>query len=174
MPESTAVQKAAQRPSIRVVGPDTMFEHMHKTLDAIACRAFELFDESGRRLGRDLDDWFQAEAELLHPVHIDVTEADDTLTVRAEVPGFREKDIEVTIEPERLTIRGERRSTEEQHNGKTVYSERCANEFYRVIELPAAVDPRDGALKTTYDRGILTITLAKAAKTEGRQLKVEP
>ena len=173
MSESTAVQKPGQTPSVRVVGPDTMFEHMQETLDAIARRAYELFDWNGRRLGRDLDDWFQAEAELLHPVHIDVAEADGMLTVRAEVAGFSEKDIEVTVEPERLTIRGKRASTDQRRNRKTVYSERCADEFYRVMALPAAVDATSSALKATYDQGVLTITLPKAKQAAGRQVKVE-
>jgi HSP20 family protein len=173
MPESIAVHKAGRTPPVRIVGPDQMFEDMRTTFDAIARRAFEIFDWNGRRLGRDLDDWFQAEAELLHPVHITVAEADGTLTVRAEVPGFRDKDIEVTVDPERLTIRGQRESTNERQKGKTMYSERCANQFYRVIELPAAVNTRSDALKATYNQGILTITLPKAEQVTGRQIKVE-
>jgi HSP20 family protein len=173
MPESSAVQKPGRTPTIRLVGPDKMFEHMQQTVDAIARRAFEIFDWNGRHLGRDLDDWFKAEAEFLHPVHVDMAEGDGTLTVRAEVPGFREQDIEVTVEPERLTIRGQRESREERQKGKTVHAECCANQFYRAIALPVAVDTRSETLKATYDQGVLTITLPKAKQAAGRQIKAE-
>src|SRR5438128_886642 len=76
--------------------------------DSIARRAFELFEGNGRVFGRDWQDWFKAEAELLHPVHIKVSEADEALNVEAEVPGFSQKDLEVSVEPHRLTIIGKR------------------------------------------------------------------
>jgi len=151
-----------------------MFEDMKDTFDAIARRAFEIFDAKGRRLGYDLDDWFQAEAELLQPVNLNISETDGALTARAEVPGFSEKDIEVTVEPQRLTISGRHESTEQRNEGKTAYTQRHSNAFYRVMDLPAAVDTTSSALTATYDRHVLTITLPKVAQATRRQIKVEP
>jgi len=170
---STAVERAGRAPHLRLVPAEQMIDHMKETFDAIARRAFEIFDGNGRRFGRELEDWFQAEAELLHPVHLEVSESDDALTVRAEVPGFSEKDLEVSVEPRRLTISGKRESTQERKEGKTVYSERCSNQIFRTVDLPAAVDTA-AAAKATCDQGLLTITLVKAAKPEGRRVKVEP
>jgi HSP20 family protein len=147
---------------------------MKETFDAVARRAFEIFDGNGRRFGHELEDWLQAEAELLHPTHLDISESDKTLTVRAEVPGFREKDIEVSVEPRRVTISGRRESAVEEKKGKTVYSEHCANQFFRAAELPAEVDTTSSAVKATYDQGVLTITLPKVEQARGRQIKVEP
>ena len=64
-----------------------VFDRIQQTYDSIARRAFEIFDNNGRWLGHDLEDWFRAESELLHPVHLEIAESDDNLTVRAEVPG---------------------------------------------------------------------------------------
>jgi HSP20 family protein len=172
--QTTTLPKAVRTPSIRLVTADQMLEDMKNTFDAIARRAFEIFEANGRQTGRHEYDWLQAEAELLHPVHLDIADAADVLTVRAEVPGFDEKDIEVTIEPRRLTISGRRESTEDQKKGATVYSEHCSNQFYRVIDLPAEVDTASSALKATYHRGILTIALPKAEQASTRQIKVEP
>jgi HSP20 family protein len=98
--------------------------------NSIARRAFEIFEHNGSIFGRDLDDWFQAEAELLHPLHIDVVDAGESMKVRAEVPGFTTNDLEVSVEPERLTITGKRETKEEREKeGKVVYSERCADEI---------------------------------------------
>jgi len=59
--------------------------------------------------GRDLENWLQAESKLLHPVHVDVAESDEGLTVRAEVPAsFRAENLMVGVEARRLTIAGER------------------------------------------------------------------
>ncbi|HUL04339.1 MAG TPA: Hsp20/alpha crystallin family protein [Gemmatimonadales bacterium] len=173
MKQSTAVQKAGPAPHLRLVPADQMLDHMKETFDAIARRAFEIFDGSGRRLGRDLEDWFQAEAELLHPVHLEISDTDDAITVRAEVPGFSEKDLEVSVEPRRLTISGKRESTREGKEGKTVYSERCSDQIFRAVDLPAVIDPA-AATKATYDQGVLTINLPKTKEPQGRRVKVEP
>ena len=172
MKQSTAVQGRAGAPHLRLVPADQMLDQMRDTFDAIARRAFEIFDGKGRTFGHELDDWFQAEAELLHPVHLEVSDADGALTVRAEVPGFDEKDLEVSVEPTRLTISGKRESSEERKQGKTVYSERCSDRLFRAVDLPKVVDTA-GAMKATYDQGVLTITLPKAEKTEGRRVTVE-
>ena len=174
MKQSTAVQRAATTPHLRLVPAEQAFDHMKETFDAIARRAFEIFDGNGRIFGRELNDWLQAEAELLHPTHLDIAESDKTLTLRAEVPGFSEKDIEVSVEPRRVTISGKRESAAEQKKGKTIYSERCSNQFFRATELPAEVDTTSSVVNATYDQGVLTITLPKLEQAKGRQIKVEP
>jgi HSP20 family protein len=87
-----------------------------------------------------LEDWFRAESELLHPLRLEITESDDNLTVRAEVPSFSTKELEINVEPLKLTIVGKHRAQEESKKSKTIYSERCAKEILRVVYLPAEVD----------------------------------
>ena len=59
-------------------------------------------------------DWLQAERELFHPTHIDVSESPEGFTIRAEVPGFNAKEMEIGLEGRRLTIAGKREAREEQ------------------------------------------------------------
>ena len=93
-----------------------------------------------------MDDWFRAEAELLHPTHMSISETDGEITVKTEVPGFNPEELKVSLEPRRLTISGKRGPSEEYgEKEKTVYQERCCSELFRVLELPAEVD----ASKTT-------------------------
>ncbi len=172
MRASTAARRASDTRPLQLVTTDQMLSRMREYVDNIARRAFEIFESNGRRLGRDLDDWLRAEAELLHPLHVEVSETDDALTVAAEVPGFDEKDIKVSIEPRRLTISGKRETTEERKKGKTIYSERCSDEIFRAMNLPVEVDAASSAVKAQYDRGMLTITLPKAAKATGREIKL--
>jgi Hsp20/alpha crystallin family len=69
---------------------------------------------------------------LLHPVHLRIAEAEGSLTVEAEVPGFTPKDLEVNLESGRLTISGKRQIEEKHKDKKTVYTERCADQVLRV------------------------------------------
>lgn len=138
--------------------------------DSIARRAFELFDGTGRWFGNDLGDWFRAEAEVLHPLHLDVRESENEFTVRAEVPGFTAKDIEIKVEPHRVSIAGKRESKEEEKKGKAIWSELCSDQIMRSIDLPAHVDTsRTSAM---LKDGVLTITLPKAA--HAKAVRIEP
>lgn len=148
---------------------DGIEERIKKVFDSISRRAYELFDKKGRVSGCDRDDWFKAEAELLHPVHVGIAEADGSLEVQVEVPGFSDKEVQVSVEPRRLVIAGERESTREEKHKKAIYSETCASQVMRVIDLPVEID----ATKATASlkNGVLEIrlpkteTVAPAAKT---------
>jgi HSP20 family protein len=141
---------------------DNIFERMHEMQEMISCRAFELFEEGGRIFGRDLDDWFKAESELLHPVNVSIDETEEGLGVEAEVPGFKAEELEVSVEPYRVTITGKHETgKEEKKKGKTVYSERSAEKILRVIDLPVEVNT-EGVSATLKD-GVLEFMMSKAA-----------
>jgi HSP20 family protein len=147
-----------------------VFDRIQQTYDSIARRAFEIFDNNGRWPGNDSENWFRAESELLHPVHLEMTESDDNLTVRAEVPGFSTNELGINVEPRKLTIVGKHEAQEERKNAKTIYTERCAKEILRVVYLPAEVDsPKASA---TLKDGVLSIELPKAA--HAKTVRVEP
>jgi HSP20 family protein len=159
----TAVaQKENRRVAVKSTTPGGLLDSMFNSFDAISRRAFEIFESSGRLDGHDVEDWLQAERELFHPVHIELTESDESISVNAEVPGFNEKELEVAIEPTRLTISGKRESRKEGKKGKTAYSETYSNEIFRVVELPAEVDT--GEATATLNDGILQLAVPKAAK----------
>jgi HSP20 family molecular chaperone IbpA len=103
---ATAMQSAKVPIAIKQSVTADVFERIQQFYDSTARRAFEIFENNGRWLGRDLEDWFRAESELLHPIHLEMAESDDNLMVRAEVPGFSTKELEISIEPRRLTILG--------------------------------------------------------------------
>ena len=144
-------------------------ERFDQIYDSIAKRAFEIFDNKGRWLGNDLADWFQAESEILHPVHMEVAETDDALNVRAEVPGFTAAELHIQVEGNRLTISGKHDSKEENKKGTTIYSEHCAKEILRSIELPSAVDTEK--VNAVLKNGVLSIELPKT--TQAKNVQVE-
>ncbi len=174
MTTSTAVQRTERPTGIQLTRPEEMLKEMSKRFDAIARRAFEIFEQDGWQLGHDLENWFQAESELFHPVFLDISETGNALTVKAEIPGFAEKDIKISLEPRRLTITGKRETREEKKEKKTLYTEQRSNEIFRVVDLPKEVDPTASGVKATYDQGVLTVTLPEAPSGKGREIKIEP
>lgn len=148
---------------------DDFFQRAKEIYDSVARRAFEIFESSGRVSGRNDEDWLKAEAEFLHPIHLDIAESDEAVTVRAEVPGFSAKDVEIRLEPHRLAIAGERETREERKTEKRLYSERCVDQVFRVIDLPAEVSPEKAT--ATLEDGILWLAIPKS--TPVRNVKAE-
>lgn len=170
MSPQAATQPAKVPVSVKQPATSDALDRIQQTYDSIARRAFEIFDNNGRWFGHDLEDWFRAESELLHPVHLEMAESDDDLTVRAEVPGFSTKELEINVEPRRLTLVGKHEAQEERKKSKTIYSERCAKEILRVVYLPADVDSSKAS--ATLKDGILSIELPKAA--HAKTVRLEP
>src|SRR2546422_3692112 len=139
-----------------------LVKRLQELHESIARRAYESFESKGRTCGRDLEDWLQAESEFLHPVHVDVAESDDGLTIRAEVPAsFRAENLMVGVEARRLAIAGKREAKEERRNEKTIYRESCSDQILRVIELPAEVVA--ARVAATVQDGVLELKMPKAA-----------
>jgi len=158
---ATAMQPVKGNVPVKQSASDEVLDRIQKTYDSIARRAFEIFDANGRWFGNDWDHWFRAESELLRPTHLEIAESDDHLIVRAEVPGFTTKELSISVEPRKVTIAGKHESHEESKKAKTIYSERCANEILRVIDLPAEID--SSRVIATLKDGVLSIELPKAA-----------
>ena len=165
---ATAVQPAKGSVPVRQ-GAGDLLEQFDSIYDSITRRAFELFEGDGQWLGRDLDYWLRAEAELLHPLHMDVTESDGDFTVRAEVPGFSVKDLEIKVEPRRLRIAGKREIKEEK-NGRKIRCESCADQILRIVDLPADVDT--AKVSASLKDGVLTLDLPKTANAKA--IRIEP
>lgn len=162
MGEATAM-KRVEEPT-KVVKHETLFDEMEKMFNALACRAYEIFDGNGRTFGRDLDNWLQAERELLHPVALNINETEEAITVKAEVPGFTEKEIEVSVEQGRLVITGQKESSKEEKKGKTICSESRSDRILRVVDLPAEVEA--DKVNATLKNGVLELVLPKVAKVQ--------
>jgi HSP20 family protein len=158
MAQQAIAEKKGTTPTIHVGAPNDGIRQM---LDDLARRAFSIFESNGRRLGNELADWLHAETEMFHPAHIQLKESGEGFTVRAEVPGFTAKDLEINVEGRQLTISGKREKHEERQDNKTVYSERCSDQILRTVELPADVNA--DATKATLKDGILELELPKAA-----------
>ena len=130
----------------------------------ITRRAYELFEAGGYMHGRDRDDWLRAESEILLHVPVDIRETETELMIRADVPGFSEETLDVQVEPRSIGIAGTRPRKPASDGGKTVYSERRADQIFRVLDLPSRVDP--GSVDLSVGDGILEVRVAKSVASE--------
>jgi HSP20 family protein len=170
-PVSAPVSGKAPAPVKVTAAPMDLVERFNQVYEAIANRAFSIFENEGRFFGREVENWFKAEAELFHSVHVSVVEAEGKITVDAEVPGFEPKDLQITLEPQRVIISGKRETKEETKKGKTVYKEQCSNEIFRVIPLPAEVDVSKAT--ATLKNGLLELQAPKSVKSTASRVEVK-
>lgn len=168
--KGTATQPALAPISVKAVAPKDLIERFEKIHSEIANRAFSIFENDGI-FGHDLDNWLKAETELLHPVRVNVMEEDGTVDIEAEVPGFEAKDLEITLEPQRLIISGKRETKEEATKGKTIYKEQSSNEILRAIPLPFEVEAAKAT--ATLKNGMLELHATKSAKATTKQVEVK-
>ena len=172
MKGQAAFAPAASPTVITMPEPTSTFDHtLTELYNAISNRAYELFAQRGYMHGQHYEDWLRAESEILQPVPVEIADNDDTLSVRAEVPGFTPKELEVKVEPSRLLIRGESENSKQRSVGKTIYSECQKNQLFRVLNLPTKVNP-DKVTATVQD-GVLHIILPKAITTKANRVEVK-
>ena len=101
---------------------------------------------------------------------VDVLEAGDKLTVKAELPGFKREDLDVSVQENNLIISGERKAAEEQNEGEFYRSERFYGKFHRSITLPFAVDTEK--IEAHYRDGVLTVMLPKNEQAKAKKVQV--
>lgn len=101
---------------------------------------------------------------------VDVTENDKEIKISAELPGMDEKDIDVSLQNDTLTIKGEKKE-EKEDKGKDYYSmERSYGSFSRTISLPLEVET--DKVEAKFKKGVLSITLPKTAKAVAETKKI--
>ena len=105
---------------------------------------------------------------------VDVTEDDKAYRIAAELPGMDEKDVEVGVSGDTLTIKGEKRQERETKEPNYYLSERSYGSFQRAFALPDGID-RD-RIDASFAKGVLTVTLPKTAEVQqqARKIAVKP
>ena len=102
---------------------------------------------------------------------MDLTENDKEIVVTAEMPGLDEKDFEVTVAGDLLTLKGEKKAEHEHRNGDAHYVERRFGSFSRSVRLPFEV--QDEKLDAHYEKGVLTIRVPKPADMQRQARRID-
>lgn len=102
---------------------------------------------------------------------IDLEDRKDELVLTAELPGMSPEDIDLEIEGDTLTLRGEKREEHEEKESERYFYERRYGNFVRRISLPQNVDPDRATAR--FENGILRVTLPKREGPRGKRLQIE-
>jgi HSP20 family protein len=141
----------------RSPAPVTLFGSLYRDID-------RLVDEFARSplVG-------QAQVNLVPS--IDISEIENEIVVSAEMPGLERGDVDISIEDDILTIRGEKKIEQEKDDKNYHLSERLYGVFYRALQLPPGVDA--SKIQATMSNGVLKITIPKPAKAQPQKIEVQ-
>jgi HSP20 family protein len=138
-------------------------------------------DAFQREMNRLFDDFFKgfglpsttqgAGALGMFVPQVDMTEDDKSIKVVAELPGMDEKNIDINLSRDSLTIKGEKREEREEKGKESYYAERSFGSFSRVIPLPSEVNPDQA--EATFSKGVLTVSMPKLHEEKKEQKKIE-
>ncbi len=139
---------------------------------------FRIFDE----LQRELEQTFESLRRSLLPREresetvgfvpaVDIKEEEDRYLIQVDLPGVDPQDVEVTLENNVLTIRGERKTEAEEKREGYYRVERVYGSFFRSFTLPAEVD--EEKIEASYKDGVLTISVPKRPEAVKKAKKIE-
>jgi len=148
-------------PAARSVDP---FAAMRAEMD----RVFDNF--LGRGFSRFPSLWWEQAGDAIVP-SIDIRESASEVVVEAEMPGLEQKDASITLREGVLTLEGEKKSAREEKEEDYHVTERSYGTFRRSFRLPDTIDENN--VSATFDKGILTIKLAKKAEAVRAEKRIE-
>ncbi|MBN2403564.1 MAG: Hsp20/alpha crystallin family protein [Spirochaetes bacterium] len=102
---------------------------------------------------------------------VDVEEDDKSIHVKAEIPGIDEKDLDVRVENNVLTLSGEKREERKEEKKNYIFSERKFGSFSRSISLPDGI--KTDRIKATFKKGVLNIDIPKDEVKESKKIAID-
>ena len=102
---------------------------------------------------------------------VDISETKDNFVVKAELPGLEAKDVNVSISGDVLTIKGEKKTEEEEKDEHYHCVERYSGSFQRVFQLPSGV--KTDMIEATFDKGVLKVTLPKVEEARKKEIDIK-
>jgi HSP20 family protein len=139
----------------------------YREIMSLQDRMNRLFSESFRGGQTGEDDW--ALGGTWAPA-VDIYEQDHNIVIKAELPGVDPKDVDIRMENNVLTIKGERKLDNEVKKENYHRVERAYGVFTRSFTLPSVVDP--GSIKAEFKDGVLRITLPKREEAKPKQIQI--
>jgi HSP20 family protein len=162
MAEKTEIAVKPRETALSRRDPFEMLDALHEELSRLWGRGWPLTWPT-RRLAPGTSEWAP---------RVDVFEKNGNLIVKAELPGIRKEDVQVTLDQGDLEIKGERKSESEVKEDNYYRSERSYGSFYRRMALPFEVKPEQ--IKATLKDGVLEVSMPRPpeSKPEPRKISV--
>ena len=124
------------------------------------------FDDSGQ-----FNSWFNKDRFSSFAPKLNVSENETSVEVSVELPGMNEKDIQVSVDKNMLTIKGEKKADREENNRSYRHMERRFGSFQRSIHLSNSVEI--DKIQASFKDGVLVITLPRSKKEQARKIEVK-
>ncbi len=102
---------------------------------------------------------------------VDISETEDKLLIKAELPGLDAKDVNVSISGDILTIKGEKKKEEEEKDEHHHYVERYSGSFQRSFRLP--INVQADKVEASFDKGVLKVILAKVEEAKKKEIEIK-
>jgi HSP20 family protein len=159
MTESVAIHKGS-----------SILEEMNQIHSRIRRRAYEIFERNGHSMGGELDNWLQAEQELLWKPALELRETDGELQLEAALPGVDPRDIDIEVTPENIILKADTEHQHKQQKGTVHICEFKTGRMLRFIQLPLRINP--DKVKAEFKNGLLRLTAQ--ITDEGRMRRIKP
>jgi HSP20 family molecular chaperone IbpA len=142
--------------AVQIRRPTSILDEMKDMQDRIMRRAQEIFQQNGSMLGTDIENWTQAERELMWKPAFELSEKDGRFQLEAAVSGIDPKDLEVEVTPEDIIVKAETHHQHTEQKGTIHNCEFHYGKMFRAIHLPKKIDP--AKVKAEFKNGLLRLT----------------
>ena len=149
----------------------SIWDEMERMQNRIMQRAHEIFSESGGTFGRDLEDWLQAERELVWKPAIELTEKDNEFCLEIAAAGVDPRDIDIEVTPEDILVKANVQHEHGERKGDVYYCEFECGNLFRSIRLPKRIDA--DKVKAEFKNGLLTLRAPVAEEARAKKISIE-
>jgi HSP20 family protein len=147
---------------------ESIFDEMDKMRERIRCRAYDIFQMNGEASGKDLENWLQAEQELVWKPAIELEEKDKEFRLQVAVPGVEPDDIDIEVTAEDILVKAEIQSAQ---NGDILTTEFPSGNLFRSVHLPKRIET--DKVTAEVNNGMLTLKARIAADALTERVKVQ-
>ena len=149
----------------------SVFDEIKDMQDRIMRRAYEIFERNGGMLGRDVENWTQAERELVWKPPFELREKDGKFELEAAIAGVEARDINIEVSPEEIVLKAETQHKHKEQRGIVHYCEFESGKMFRSIHLPKKIDPNK--VRAEFKNGLLRLTAEITEEARARTIKPE-
>ena len=149
----------------------SILDEMKNIEERIMQRAYEIFQNNGGMSGRDLENWTQAEQELVWKPPLELSEKNGEFQLEAAVSGIEAKDIDIEVTPEDIILKANVHHEHKDFKGTVHLCEFRPGKMFRSIHLPRKIDP--DKVKAEFRNGLLRVTASIAEEGRARRIKPE-
>ena len=149
----------------------SILEEVERLQNRITQRAYDIFRGSGSPFGRELEDWLQAERELVWKPSLELEEKDNEFRLQIAVPGVEPKDIDIEVTPEDILVKAELHHEHKEERGVVHACEFNSGSLFRSIHLPKKIDA--DKVKAEFKNGVLSLKAPVAEEARAKRIRVD-